>query len=210
MQHEPRWGKEIAAAYVAAQAEMPEITKGRKANVGNYSYTYADLGDTINAVRPVLVKHGLAIAQDVSRHERMIEVFTLIVHRSGESVSFGPMGFESGSTPQASGSAVTYARRYSLLAALGLATEDDDGQSAAKDRKPAQQQAPRNPTTIEPTSVDPVRDLFERVKATKGTPLAIKLQEFAAENGRGLKIADLAADPVFAAQVEDILTGATA
>ena len=92
MQHEPRWGKEIAAAYVAAQAEMPEITKGRKANVGNYSYTYADLGDTINAVRPVLVKHGLAIAQDVSRHERMIEVFTMIVHRSGESVSFGPMG----------------------------------------------------------------------------------------------------------------------
>ena len=50
--------------------------------------------------------------------------------------------------------------------------------------------------------------LFERVKATKGTPLAIKLQEFAAENGRGLKIVDLAADPVFAAQVEDILTGA--
>ena len=198
---EPRWGKEIAAAYVAAQAEMPEITKGRKANVGNYSYTYADLGDTLNAVRPILVKHGLAVAQDVSRHDRMIEVFTLIVHRSGESVSFGPMGFESGSTPQASGSAVTYARRYSLLAALGLATEDDDGQSAAKDRKPQRQ---------EPKPDAGAFALFERVKATKGTPVAHVLQEFAAENQRGLKIVDLAADPEYAAQIETILAKAGA
>ena len=71
---------------------MPEVTKGRKATVGTDSYTYADLGDVLNAVRPTLIKHGLAVAQDVSRHERMIEVFTLIVHRSGESVAFGPMG----------------------------------------------------------------------------------------------------------------------
>lgn len=198
---EPRWGKEIAAAYVAAQAEMPEITKGRKANVGNYSYTYADLGDTLNAVRPILAKHGLAIAQDVSRHERMVEVFTLIVHRSGESVSFGPMGFESGSTPQASGSAVTYARRYSLLAALGLATEDDDGQSAAKDRKP-------QPSKPEPKQDAGAVALFERVKATKGTPLADVLSAFAAENQRGLRIVDLAADPKWFVQVEAILDGA--
>jgi len=199
MQPEPRWGKEIAAAFVAAQAEMPEITKGRKANVGNYSYTYADLGDVLNAVRPVLIKHGLAVAQDVSRHERMIEVFTLIVHKSGESVSFGPMGFESGSTPQASGSAVTYARRYSLLAALGLATEDDDGQSAAKDKKPQRPEPRQDAGAVA---------LFERVKATKGTPLAEVLTAFATENQRGLKIVDLAADPVYAEQITAILDGA--
>ena len=191
------WGKEIAAAFVAAQAEMPEVTKGRKATVGTYSYTYADLGDVLNAVRPTLVKHGLAVAQDVSRHERMIEVVTVIVHKSGESVAFGPMGFESGSTPQASGSAVTYARRYSLLAALGLATEDDDGQSAAKDK-------PRQPA---PYSAE-VMALYGKIKDAAGTPLAATLKEFAAENQRGLKLSDLAADPVYAAQVEDILAGA--
>lgn len=67
-----------------------------------------------------------------------------------------------------------------------------------------------------PRRVDPLKQdagavaLFERVKATKGTPLAEVLQEFAAENGRGLKIVDLAADPVYASQVEDILNGAAA
>lgn len=206
MQPEPRWGTNIAAAFVAAQAEMPEITKGRKANVGNYSYTYADLGDVINTVRPTLIKHGLAVAQDVSRHERMIEVFTLLVHKSGESVSFGPMGFESGSTPQASGSAVTYARRYSLLAALGLATEDDDGQSAAKDKQ-ARQGRSVQPSPLDEADHGAVK-LFERVKASAGTPTADTLKAFAAENNRGLKIVDLASDPVYAEQIEAILDGA--
>lgn len=200
MQPEPRWGTEIAAAFVAAQAEMPEVTKGRTANVGTYSYTYADLGDVLNAVRPTLVKHGLAIAQDVSRHERMIEVFTLLVHKSGESVSFGPMGFESGSTPQASGSAVTYARRYSLLAALGLATEDDDGQSAAKDK----------PQPVEPPQYDPsIVSLFQRIEAVKGTPVAHILKAFAASNNLRLNLPTLAADRVFASQIEDILDKAS-
>jgi hypothetical protein len=129
------WPTSLAAAYVKAQAEMPSIDKGKTARVdtksgGSYSYSYADLADALDAIRPILAKHGLAVVQDPVSRQRSIDVFTTLLHESGECMSFGPLTFPTGDTPQAVGSAITYARRYALLAALGLATEDDDGQTA--------------------------------------------------------------------------------
>lgn len=143
-----KWGPDIAAAFAAAQATMPDITKGRKAKVemkggGSYSYSYADLSDVLEAVRPILGANGLFISQDVIRRAQMIDTYTTLGHTSGQHVTFGPMSFDAGGTPQSAGSAVTYARRYALLAALGLATEDDDGQAAAQAPK-----APRKPTAL--------------------------------------------------------------
>lgn len=132
----PAWGPELAAAFAAAQGEMPDITKGRTANVGTYRYTYADLSDVLGALRPVLAKHSLFITQNVVSRASSVDVWTTLGHKSGQSVEFGPMSFPAGGTPQTAGSAVTYARRYSLLAAVGLATEDDDGQAAAQAPKP--------------------------------------------------------------------------
>ena len=64
---------------------------------------------------------------------------------------------------------------------------------------------------VAPAEKDPaVTALFERVRAVAGTPVADTLKAFATDNNRGLKEADLAADPVYAAQIEDILNGAAA
>jgi hypothetical protein len=152
-----KWQPNLAAAFAAAQVEMPDITKGRRAKVemkggGSYSYTYADLSDVLEAVRPILGKHGLFVTQDCIRRANMIDTYTTLGHLSGESVDFGPMSFEAGGTPQTAGSAVTYARRYALLAALGLATEDDDGQAAAQAPKaaPRKQAPPPDETSAEP------------------------------------------------------------
>jgi hypothetical protein len=165
---------EIHAALVAALNELPRIAKGNTAKVpmksgGTYSYTYADLGDVIDSVRPVLHKHGLAVMQDVTGEGRTVFVQTLILHTSGDVLRFGPISLPAGDTPQTMGSAVTYCRRYALLAALGIATEDDDGQAA----KPAP----------EPTYSKAAVDLYA---ACRALPEAVKrdLAAFAAENGR--------------------------
>ena len=121
----------LASAWVKASGEMDDITKGRKANVGQYAYTYADLGDVLSAVRPVLSKHGLMVTQSAEATETDVVVWTTMLHASGQYVTSQPMRLPAGKTPQQAGSAVTYSRRYSLMAMLGLATEDDDGASAA-------------------------------------------------------------------------------
>lgn len=120
----------IAAALVAAQAELTNPKKTSKANTGTYSYTYADLASILDHIRPVLGKHGLAVTQNVSMEEGRLEVFTTLHHASGEFLTFGPITGTSGGNWQALGSAVTYARRYALTAALGLAGEEDDDAQA--------------------------------------------------------------------------------
>ena len=121
----------MAGALVAALGEMSEVPKTHKAKAGSYEYTYADLSDAFGVARPVLARHGLGVVQDVSVDDDRVRVTTILVHGSGEKMMFGPVGLPTGGTPQAVGSAVTYARRYGLLAALGIAADDDDdGQKA--------------------------------------------------------------------------------
>lgn len=190
---------ELEAALVAALHAMPDISKGKNAKVemkggGSYSYKYADLGDVLAAVRPVLAKHHLAVMQDVTTVQGgQVGISTIVLHSSGERMVFGPIAMPTGGTPQALGSAITYARRYALLAALGIATEDDDGQAAAKP-------APQEPT-YRPESIA----LFERIRATKGTPVADTLKAFAHEAGIALTVAAIDTDPKFAQQLETIL-----
>lgn len=118
---------------VAALAELTELPRGRTANVGSYSYSYADLGDALGAVRPVLAQHGLAVVQPVYGEPGTISVQTVIVHRSGERFEspWLTVAVPQQGGSQAVGSAITYARRYSLMATLGLGTDDDDGAAAS-------------------------------------------------------------------------------
>lgn len=191
------WSPKVAAAYVKAFAEVSAVTKAHKANVGTYNYDYADLTDVLNTVRPVLAKHGLAVAQSVQTNDRMIDVFTTLVHESGESVTFGPLGLPAGGTPQQAGSAVTYARRYAVLAALGLATEDDDGQKAA-------QPAPQDEYV--PTAGQMLMGTLPALSAEKKA----ELRALANENNKKLTASAFDADPVWLELVEATINeGAT-
>ena len=122
----------LYAAYAAAQAELTNPKKDGKANAGQYSYTYATLGAILDHVRPVLAAHGLAVMQNVTNDGDAVAVETILTHSGGGWISFGPIkGKAPAAQWQAIGSAITYARRYALTAALGIAADDDDDAAEA-------------------------------------------------------------------------------
>jgi hypothetical protein len=121
-------------AFVAAQAEFPQIRKTRTADMERYSYKYADLGDVLDAALPVLHKYGLSLAQSPVTDADKVGVETRIYHAEGHVEKFGPLFLPAGNTPQMAGSALTYTRRYAACAALGIAAdEDDDGQAVREE-----------------------------------------------------------------------------
>ncbi len=128
----------LAAALVAAQGEMTNPPKTKTVYAGQKKYSFAPLPEIIDAVRPVLTKHGLAVAQLV--RDRTLE--TRLVHSSGQWMS-AAYALPAVADSQAMGSAITYARRYSLCAILGIAGEDDEDGEAATAAELAEQEARR-------------------------------------------------------------------
>jgi hypothetical protein len=130
---------ELAKALAEAQLEYPAIGKDKTARAGSYQYDYADLASILDAVRPVLAKHGLAVVQSASAEQHVVTVVTRLLHASGQWIESSLSVEAENAAPQKLGSAISYARRYGLLALAGVAPggEDDDGQQANHDRKPS-------------------------------------------------------------------------
>jgi hypothetical protein len=127
---------QIAAALAKVLPKLTDVKAAQTANMGTYSIKYANLADAYKAVRSKLGAEGVMALQSVSGGPGHVSVSTLLLHTSGQWIAFGPFSLSGGGNAQAAGSAVTYARRYSLLAALGLATEDDDGKKASEKPPP--------------------------------------------------------------------------
>lgn len=121
----------LASALASAFAEIEGATKD-KANPA-FKSKYADLSAVIDAIKPALVAHRLFFTQMTHEAEGGVCIETQVRHESGESLSFGKL-FVPASKRDAHGfgSALTYARRYSLMTAFGVPAEDDDGNAAAK------------------------------------------------------------------------------
>ena len=120
-------------AFLEAQKSFPKITKGERVETKNFSYSYAGLPDIIDLVKPKLHKNGLTITQSIQGSLGEVAVETRIHHTGGHVEVFGPLVLPAGRDAQAAGSAITYARRYALCAALGIAPdEDDDGAKASE------------------------------------------------------------------------------
>ena len=118
-----------------AFAKIESATKG-KVNPA-FRSKYADLAAVVDAVKPALAEHGLWFRQITHPADGGVCVETVIHHSSGESLSCGPLFVPaSKQDAQGFGSALTYCRRYSLMAAFGVPAEDDDG-NAAVASKPA-------------------------------------------------------------------------
>lgn len=124
--------KELATALAKAQGEM----KGALKDSANpfFKSKYADLSSVVEAIREAFAKNGLSYVQTIEPSERdEVRVETVILHASGEWISSGILALPVTKTDaQGVGSALTYARRYSLSAACGVAPEDDDGNAAAQ------------------------------------------------------------------------------
>lgn len=131
--------KQIATALVNARKAFVPALK-TKTNP-HLKAKYADLGACLEAVEEALTAAGVWLYQETSESAEGVTVETVFLHESGESLRCGKLHVPAvKSDPQGYGSALTYARRYSLMAACGIAAEDDDGNAAA--RKTAEKKHP--------------------------------------------------------------------
>ena len=120
----------LGEALAKAQGAMRSAKKD--AENPHFRSRYADLASIWDAIRAPLADNGLSVIQRVSTAQDGVTVRTTLLHSSGESVSDDCWLPVAQQTPQAFGSAITYARRYSLSALVGVAAdEDDDGNAAS-------------------------------------------------------------------------------
>jgi hypothetical protein len=123
--------KNIASALVRAQRGFAPALK--TSTNPHFRSKYVDLAGCIEAVVDALNSAGIALVQRTSEDSTGVTVETVFVHESGETLECGKLHVPaSKQDPQGYGSALTYARRYSLMAACGIAPEDDDGNAASK------------------------------------------------------------------------------
>ncbi len=121
----------IAAALVKAQRGFAPALK--TSSNPHFKSRYADLAACVEAVIDSLNSNGIALIQKQHPNDGGVSIETVFVHESGETLSAGILSVPaSKQDPQGYGSALTYARRYSLMAACGIAPEDDDGNAASK------------------------------------------------------------------------------
>lgn len=123
--------KQIAEALVKAQKGFSPALK--QSNNPHFRSKYADLATCVEAVIDALNDNGIALMQMTHECQDGVTVETVFVHTSGELLSAGKLHVPAAKhDAQGYGSALTYARRYSLMAACGIAPEDDDGNAAVK------------------------------------------------------------------------------
>ena len=121
--------QKIATALVKAQKAFGPALKS--STNPHFKSKYADLAACIEAVIDALNNNGIALVQQSHHCEDGVIIETLFIHESGETISGGKFHVvASKQAPQGYGSAMTYARRYALQAACGIAPEDDDGNRA--------------------------------------------------------------------------------
>ena len=133
----------IAKAFVEAQKEFAPALK--TSTNPHFRSKYVDLSGCVEAVLDALNNHGFALIQKTHDCDNGVKVETIFMYESGGQISGGVISVPADKqNAQGYGSALTYARRYSLMAACGIAPEDDDGNAATKAPAPpvARQQEP--------------------------------------------------------------------
>lgn len=169
----------LATALSAAQGELTNVGKGRFNP--HFKSAYADIGDGLEVVRPVFAKHGLSVVQatDYNTDTGTFVLLTRILHKSGEWIeSVYPL--PTSVKIQDQGSAITYARRYSLfsLAGVAAAEEDDDGHSGQNATPPTKRSAPRPvPPSAPKPAVEPPFDDEESESVSKMMVATLEMLE---------------------------------
>ena len=128
--------KQIASALVKAQRAFGPALK--TSTNPHFRSRYADLSACVEAVIDALNENGIFLLQKNYDCNDGIMCETVFVHESGEMLECGIVHFPAvKQDPQGYASALTYARRYSLMSACGIAPEDDDGNAGSRKLAPA-------------------------------------------------------------------------
>lgn len=149
----------IFSAFVRAQKAFGPALK--TSSNPHFKSKYADLSACVEAVIDALNAEGIAMIQKTHECSDGVAIETVFLHSSGESFSSGVLRVPAvKQDAQGYGSAMTYARRYSLMAACGIAPEDDDGNAASKPGKAKKEPSP---------AITPTADAWERVSEEERT-----------------------------------------
>jgi hypothetical protein len=119
----------LIPALIKAQSEFPPVTKD--AQNPHFKNNYASLENVINCTNKALMSNGLCVVQTMENDS----LRTTLYHVSGESITGVQTLHPSKNDPQGWHGAQTYARRYGMLSILGIASEDDDGNSGSEKPK---------------------------------------------------------------------------
>ena len=181
--------KHIASALVKAQKAFGPALKS--SSNPHFRSKYADLAACVEAVIDGLNSNGVMLMQQTHECADGVTVETMFIHKSGETLSAGRLHVPAAKhDPQGYGSALTYARRYSLMAACGIAPEDDDGNAASK--KPSVDPAPYVNQILQAKTLDELKTIYSHAyKAHQGTE-AMTLIE-AAKNKRKTELMEVKA-----------------
>ena len=139
--------KELAAALAKAQGRMDGAKKD--STNPHLKRKYADLASVWDACRVALSENGLSVTQLPSGGPETVSVTTRLMHTSGQWIESELTLKPTQETPQGLGSAITYARRYALMAIVGVCADDDDG-AAASTGVAGQRRQPENVVTMTP------------------------------------------------------------
>ena len=135
----------IAPALVKAQAAISHAAID--AANPHFKSRYASLPSVIDAIKPALIENGIAFVQfaEDSPNGSVLNLTTRLLHSSGEWIESTTTVPLSKTDPQGYGSALTYARRYTLAAVVGLYADEDDDAEAATHRptKPVVKAVPK-------------------------------------------------------------------
>ena len=145
-----------------------DVQNPKKAAEG-YGYMYMTLDDLIDHARNAMAGRGLSFSQEVrSGDNGVIELMTRIYHISGQWLSFGPLVLPKDNDKkmnriQQAGSAITYARRYSLAAALGIASEiDSDGLDDNRPETNGAQNKSQDPVPLPEPPIKTLRKYYQQ------------------------------------------------
>lgn len=142
---------DLSAALAKAQASMKAATFNRVNP--HFKNRYADLAAVLDAIRVPLADNGLSITQTTEIRDGGFVLVTTLRHASGQSVS-SEYPLPVAAKPQELGSALTYARRYSLSAIACIAADDDDDAEGARETGQTSS-APKAKNPVKPVPVEP-------------------------------------------------------
>lgn len=178
----------LAKALVQAQGNMGDVRK--TATNPHFRSKYADLAAVVDAIVPALNKAGIAVVQGASANDagNVVAVETMLLHESGEYLSSELRIALPKNDAQGAGSAITYGRRYLLLAMAGVAPEDDDGNAASvtpKAQRPVSVPSPaRNAAPIaRPNSRANTKEWVPAISALASKLPPEEVQRAYADNG---------------------------
>ena len=147
---------EIMTALSKAQGKIQPASKDKSNPY--FKSKYADLASVWEACREALSEQGLAVVQTVGNKDSGMVLITTLGHSSGQWIRSEMPIIVSKNDPQTLGSAITYYRRYSLSAIVGVAPEDDDGEKAqAAYRK---QEEPKQKKVISTIEVENLKSIL--------------------------------------------------